>query len=132
MAKLPTDKSATTSGAAKDDALGQDGDFTFAIADLLANDPGGAAKLGTGGQFFFSFKTTIEAVVRVLAADEDSARKLVPTVLGAPGTADIRIANENVGIGLGIQAVIDEVKFNAAPGLTLLEVNGERVKRPRR
>ena len=52
----------------------------------------------------FTFKTTIEAVVHVLAADEDSARKLVPTVLGAPGTADIRIANENVGIGLGIQA----------------------------
>ena len=80
----------------------------------------------------FTFKTTIEAVVHVLAADEDSARKLVPTVLGAPGTADIRIANENVGIGLGIRAVIDEVKFNAAPGLTLLEVNGECVKRPRR
>jgi len=80
----------------------------------------------------FVFETTIDALVRVRASDEDSARKVIPTVLGAPGTADIRIANENVGIGLGIQAVIDEVKFNAAPGLTLLEVNGERVKRPRR
>ena len=79
----------------------------------------------------FVFETTIDALVRVRASDEDSARKVIPTVLGAPGTADIRIANENVGIGLGIQAVIDEVKFNAAPGLTLLEVNGERVKRPR-
>jgi hypothetical protein len=80
----------------------------------------------------FVFETTIDAVVRVLAADEDSARKVVPTVLGAPGTTDVRIANENVGVALGIQAVIDDVKFNAAPGLTLLEVNGERVKRPRR
>ena len=80
----------------------------------------------------FVFETTIDAVVRVLAADEDSARKVVPTVLRAPGTTDIRIANENVGVALGSHAVIDDVKFNAAPGLTLLEVNGERVKRLRR
>jgi hypothetical protein len=80
----------------------------------------------------FTFETTIEAVVRVLAADEDSARKVVPTVLGAPGTAEIRIANENVPAGFGIQAVINDVEFNAARGLTLLEVNDERVKRPRR
>ena len=44
----------------------------------------------------FVFKTTIDAVVRVQAADEDSARKVAPTVLGAPATADIRIANENI------------------------------------
>jgi len=52
MPTSPTSKSALISGAAKDDALGQDGDFTFTINDLLANDPGGAAKLGAG-QFFF-------------------------------------------------------------------------------
>ena len=80
----------------------------------------------------FTFTTNIEAVVHVLAADEDSARKLVPTVLGAPGTADIRIANENVIAGLGIDAVIDDVNFNFASDLVLLEVNGERVKRRRR
>jgi hypothetical protein len=80
----------------------------------------------------FAFETTIKAVVRVLASDEDSARKVVPTILAAPGTADIRIVNENVGVGLGIQALVKQVEFNAAPGLTLLEVNGERVKRPPR
>jgi len=37
----------------------------------------------------FAFKTTINAVVRVQAADEDSARKAVPTVLAAPDIADI-------------------------------------------
>jgi len=37
----------------------------------------------------FAFETTIDAVVRVQAADEDSARKAVPTVLAAPGIADI-------------------------------------------
>jgi hypothetical protein len=40
-------------------------------------------------------------VVRAQAADEDSARKAVPTVLAAPGIADIRIVNENVIAGLG-------------------------------
>ena len=80
----------------------------------------------------FAFETTIDAVVRVQAADEDSARKAVPTVLAAPGIADIRIANENVIAGLGIDAVIYDVNFNSASDLVLLEVNGERVKHRRR
>jgi hypothetical protein len=80
----------------------------------------------------FAFETTIDAVVRVQAADEDSARKAVPTVLAAPGIADIRIANENVAAGFGIDAVIDDVNFNSASDLVLLEVNGERVKRVKR
>ena len=79
----------------------------------------------------FAFETTIDAVVRVQAADEDSARKAVPTVLAAPGIADIRIVNENVIAGLGIDAVIDDVNLNSASDLVLLEVNGERVKRRR-
>ena len=79
----------------------------------------------------FAFETTIVVVVRVHAADEDSARKVAPTVLGAPGTADIRIANENASAGLGIDAVIEDVEFNVAPDLDLVEVNGERLKRRR-
>jgi hypothetical protein len=39
----------------------------------------------------FAFETTIDALVRVQAADKDSARKAVPTVLAAPGIADIRM-----------------------------------------
>jgi len=52
VATSPTSKSAPLSNAAKDDALGADGHYTFTIADLLANDAGGANHLGTG-QFFF-------------------------------------------------------------------------------
>src|SRR5262245_54579176 len=48
----PKSQSALLSGAAKDDHVGLNGDFTFTIADLLANDPGGAAKVGPS-QFFF-------------------------------------------------------------------------------
>jgi len=79
----------------------------------------------------FAFGTTIHAVVRVHAADEDSARKAVLTVLGAPSTTDIKIANENASAGLGIDAVIEDVEFNVAPDFVLVEVNGERVKRCR-
>jgi hypothetical protein len=53
MATSPTTKSALLSGAAKDDAVGLDGDFTFTINDLLANDPGGAAKVDVTKQFLF-------------------------------------------------------------------------------
>src|SRR5262245_39919001 len=42
MATYPTSKSAPLSNAAKNDALGSDGDFTFTISDLLENDAGGA------------------------------------------------------------------------------------------
>ena len=80
----------------------------------------------------FAFETAIDAVVRVQAADEDSARKAVPSVLGAPGTTEIRIANENVIAGHGIDAVIEDVEFNVPPDFDLVEVNGERVKRRRR
>jgi hypothetical protein len=53
MATSPTSQSATTSGAAKDDAVGLKGDYTFTIVDLLANDPGGAAKVDVTKQFLF-------------------------------------------------------------------------------
>ena len=43
----------------------------------------------------FAFKVNIVAVVRVRAAEENAARKVVPTVLGAPSTAEIGLANEN-------------------------------------
>jgi hypothetical protein len=43
MATSKTSQSASVSGVAKDDTLGHDGDFTFTVADLLAND-GGSVK----------------------------------------------------------------------------------------
>ena len=53
MPTSPTSQSALLSGAAKDDVVGLNGDYTFTIADLLANDPGGAAKVNVDKQFFF-------------------------------------------------------------------------------
>jgi hypothetical protein len=40
----------------------------------------------------FEFKVNLVAVVRVRAADESVARQAIPTVLGAPSTAEIGLA----------------------------------------
>jgi hypothetical protein len=59
----------------------------------------------------FAFKVNLVAVVRVRADDESIARKVVPTVLGAPGTADIRLANENYA-ATGRHATVTDVDFS--------------------
>jgi hypothetical protein len=43
----------------------------------------------------FVFRVSLVAVVRVRAADRSLARQVVPTVLGAPGAAEIALANQN-------------------------------------
>jgi hypothetical protein len=59
----------------------------------------------------FTFKVDLVAVVRVRADDESVARKIVPTVLGAPGTAEIRLANEN-NAAMAHHATITDVDFS--------------------
>ncbi len=59
----------------------------------------------------FTFKVNLVAVVRVRAGDESVARKIVPTVLGAPGIAEIRLANEN-NAATGRHATVTDVDFS--------------------
>ena len=59
----------------------------------------------------FAFKVNLVAVVRVRADDESVARKVVPTVLGAPSTVEIRLANEN-NAAVGNDANITDVDFS--------------------
>ena len=59
----------------------------------------------------FIFKVNLVAVVRVRAADENTARQVVPTVLGAPGNAEIGLANEN-NAATGRDATITDVDFS--------------------
>ena len=61
----------------------------------------------------FAFKVNLVAVVRVRADDESIARKVVPTVVGAPGTADIRLTNENHA-ATGCHATVTDVDFSIA------------------
>ena len=59
----------------------------------------------------FTFKVNLVAVVRVRAGDESVARKIVPTVLGAPGIAESRLANEN-NAATGRHATVTDVDFS--------------------
>jgi hypothetical protein len=58
----------------------------------------------------YVYEVTLRAVVRVRAADEEVARKVVPTVLGAPGTIEIKLANEN-NQAVGRAADVIDVEF---------------------
>jgi hypothetical protein len=59
----------------------------------------------------FTFKVNLVAVLRVRANDESVARKTVPTVLAAPGIAEIRLANEN-NAAKGHHATVTDVDFS--------------------
>ena len=59
----------------------------------------------------FDFKVNIVACVRVRASDENSARKVVPTILAAPGTTEIRLANETNSV-TGYNATVTDVSFS--------------------
>jgi hypothetical protein len=63
----------------------------------------------------FAFKVNLVAVVRVRAADETTARKVVLTVLGAPGAAEIGLANQN-NAAVGLDAMIVDVDFSGEGG----------------
>jgi hypothetical protein len=58
----------------------------------------------------FSFEVNLVAVVRVRAADEKVARKVVPAVIGAPGTVEIGLANQN-NAAKGMDAAVTDVDF---------------------
>ena len=60
----------------------------------------------------YVFEATLRAVVRVRAADEASACKVVPSVLGAPGSVEIGLANQNNNAGFGNPSVVTDVEFH--------------------
>src|SRR5262245_29105384 len=70
----------------------------------------------------FTFKVNLTAVVRVRAADENVARKVVPMVLGAPGSLEIALANE-INAATGHNAQVNDVGFSIA---SLAPINGGR------
>jgi hypothetical protein len=58
----------------------------------------------------YVFEVRLRAVVRVRASDEGVAREVVSSVLGAPGSVEINLANEN-NAWLGQRATVTEVDF---------------------
>ena len=62
----------------------------------------------------FAFKIDLVAMVRVRASVEKAVRNIVPTVLKAPDTTELRLANEN-NAGQGQIATVTGVDFSIAP-----------------
>jgi hypothetical protein len=58
----------------------------------------------------YVFEVQLVAAVRVRAMDENAARNVVSSVLGSPGTEEVRMANEN-NAGLGLNALVINVDF---------------------
>ena len=67
------------------------------------------------------------AVVRVRAANETEARRVLPSVLSSPGTVDIKVANEN-NAALGVDALVTDVDFAIEESAALFEVDGTIIK----
>ena len=68
----------------------------------------------------FAFEVGLIARVRVRAADEASARRVVPSVLAAPGSFEITLANEGNVALWGGEAVVSAVDFIADPKVKLV------------
>jgi hypothetical protein len=78
----------------------------------------------------YAFKVNIAAMVRVRADDENVARKVVPTVLGAPSTLDIRLANEG-NAAMAHHATITSVQFSGEDcSIELVEIDGVAAPAP--
>jgi spore coat polysaccharide biosynthesis protein SpsF (cytidylyltransferase family) len=58
----------------------------------------------------YSFEVGVRAIVRVEASNPDLARKVIESVLGAPGSQEIELANRN-NQGLGRDATVTSVDF---------------------
>ena len=71
----------------------------------------------------FAFKVNLVAVVRVLADDQSAARKVVPTVIAAPSTVEIRLANKN-NAARGCSATVTDVDFFIIGSVKPLEKSG--------
>jgi hypothetical protein len=59
----------------------------------------------------FVFKSDVVAMVQVRADDEQAAREMVPAVLRAPDTTELRMANQNNNDALGKLATVASVDF---------------------
>jgi|SRR6185503_15889463 hypothetical protein len=59
----------------------------------------------------FSFAVDLTALVRVRAADESVARKIVPTVVKAPNALEVRLANESNAL-LNSGGTVTKVDFS--------------------
>jgi hypothetical protein len=72
----------------------------------------------------FLFEVGVRAAVRVRASGENVAREVLPSVLGAPGTVELRLANE-INAAIGIDATVADVHFVVESNSILLREMNE-------
>jgi hypothetical protein len=77
----------------------------------------------------YAFEVRLRAVVRVRAANEDVARQVVHTVLGAPGALEIELANQN-NAAVGRAATVTAVDIVQDNDARLLKSNAVPQARP--
>jgi hypothetical protein len=58
----------------------------------------------------YAFEVRLRAVVRVRAENEELACKVVPSVLGSPGSVEIGLANQN-NAAIGNSSTVTDVEF---------------------
>ena len=77
----------------------------------------------------YVFRVNVAGTVRVRAADEFEARKVVPAVLLLPGPDEVRAANES-NAKIGWDATITSVNFRVKGGIVLVSKNRKNIERP--
>ena len=78
----------------------------------------------------YVFEIKVAGTVRVRAADEMEARKVIPAVLVLPGPDEVRMANDD-NAKFGWDGTITAVNFRVKSDLKLVGINGKKVKRTR-
>jgi hypothetical protein len=86
----------------------------LADAHTMNRNSGATAVLAMRSRRESVFKVNLIAVVRVRAADESVAREVIPTVLRAPGNAEMGVANQN-NAATGRDAAVTSVDFSVGP-----------------
>jgi hypothetical protein len=75
----------------------------------------------------YSFEVKLRAFVRVRASDKNEASKVVESVLGAPSSMEIGLANENNNAGLGYAAAVTAVTFEQTGTPRVVRDNGPKI-----
>ena len=74
----------------------------------------------------YAFEVRLRAVVRVRAESEELASKVVPSVLGAPSSVEIGLANRN-NTAIGNTSTVISVEFDQQGRAKRLEHEGPRI-----
>jgi hypothetical protein len=74
----------------------------------------------------YSFEVKLRAFVRVRASDKNEASKVVESVLGAPSSMEIGLANEN-NAAFGYAAAVTAVTFQQTGDPRVVRDNGPKI-----